>query len=100
VGRLFYLLDRPHRRLAIENLEAAFPARPPAERKAIARDMFSHFGRLLAVLLKFSTLPPARMLQYVEFDGEERVVNAHALGRGVLLCTICWNRYGPSPGTP
>ncbi len=87
VGRTFYLLDRPHRRLAIENLELAFPARPEAERRAIARDMFSHFGRLLAVLLKFSTIPPSHMLDYVEFDGEERVVNAHALGRGVLLFT-------------
>jgi KDO2-lipid IV(A) lauroyltransferase len=87
VGRTFYLLDGAHRRLAMGNLEAAFPARTEAERRAIARDMFAHFGRLLAVLLKFSTMPPSRMLDYVEFDGEERVVNAHALGRGVLLFT-------------
>lgn len=87
VGWTFYLLDRPHRRLALSNLEVAFPARLAAERRAIARGMFAHFGRLLAVLLKFSTIPPERMLGYVEFQGEERVVNAHALGRGVLLFT-------------
>ena len=51
LGRLFYLVDRQHRRLALSNLEAAFPGRPPGERAAIARDMFSHFGRLLRVLL-------------------------------------------------
>jgi KDO2-lipid IV(A) lauroyltransferase len=87
LGRLFYAVDRPHRRLALGNLEAAFAGRPAAERVAIARGMFSHFGRLLMVLLKFSTLPPSRMLDYVEFEGEERVQAAHALNRGVLLFT-------------
>ncbi len=49
--------------------------------------MFSHFGRLLMVLLKFSTMAPAEMLRRVEFDGEERVRAAHGLQRGVLLFT-------------
>ena len=49
--------------------------------------MFEHFGRLLMVLLKFSTLTPQQMLTHVEFDGEERVRAAHAQGRGVLLFT-------------
>jgi KDO2-lipid IV(A) lauroyltransferase len=49
--------------------------------------MFAHFGRLLAVLLKFSTMTPERMMKCVEFEGEDRVVQAHAQGRGVLLFT-------------
>jgi KDO2-lipid IV(A) lauroyltransferase len=87
LGRAFHAIDRTHRRLALKNLEAAFPSRPAAERAAIARDMFAHFGRLLTVLLKFSTMTPEQMLARVEFDGEERVRAAHALGRGVLLFT-------------
>ena len=87
LGRAFHLFDRGHRRLALKNLEAAFPARPESEREAIARDMFTHFGRLLTVLLKFSTMRPEQMLERVEFDGEDRVRAAHALGRGVLLFT-------------
>ena len=87
LGRAFYLCDRGHRRLAIKNLGAAFPARTEAECRAIAREMFSHFGRLLAVLLKFSTMRPDEMLKCVEFEGEERVVHAHAQNRGVLLFT-------------
>jgi KDO2-lipid IV(A) lauroyltransferase len=87
LGRLFHAVDRSHRRLALSNLEAAFPSRPAAERAAIAREMFAHFGRLLMVLLKFSTMSPERMLAQVEFEGEERVVAAHALNRGVLLFT-------------
>jgi KDO2-lipid IV(A) lauroyltransferase len=87
VGRAFFLFDRGHRRLAIDNLRAAFPLRSEAECRAICRDTFSHFGRLLVVLLKFSTMRPDEMLACVEFDGEERVVHAHAQGRGVLLFT-------------
>ena len=87
LGTAFYLFDRAHRRLAISNLRAAFPSRSEAECEAIARGMFAHFGRLLTVLLKFSTMAPGRMLAHVEFEGEERVRAAHALGRGVLLFT-------------
>jgi KDO2-lipid IV(A) lauroyltransferase len=87
LGRLFHAVDGVHRRLALSNLEAAFPARPRAERAAIAREMFGHFGRLLVVLLKFSTMAPDEMLARVEFEGEERVRGAHALGRGALLFT-------------
>jgi KDO2-lipid IV(A) lauroyltransferase len=87
LGRAFHAVDKTHRRLALQNLEAAFPSRPLAERKAIARDMFGHFGRLLTVLLKFSTMTPAAMLACVEFEGEERVRAAHAQGKGVLLFT-------------
>ena len=87
LGRAFHAFDAAHRRLALKNLEAAFPARSPGERAAIAREMFAHFGRLLTVLLKFSTMTPAQMLACVEFEGEERVRAAHGLGRGVLLFT-------------
>jgi KDO2-lipid IV(A) lauroyltransferase len=87
LGRLVHFVDRGHRRLALRNLEAAFPVRSAAERDAIARAMFAHFGRLLVVLLKFSTMRPDEMLAHVEFEGEERVRAAHAQGRGVLLFT-------------
>jgi Kdo2-lipid IVA lauroyltransferase/acyltransferase len=87
LGRAFYLFDRGHRRLAIENLRAAFPVRSEQECRSICREMFSHFGRLLIVLLKFSTMRPDQMLARVEFEGEERVIHAHAQNRGVLLYT-------------
>ena len=87
LGRAFHACDRPHRELAVRNLQAAFPLRSPAECRAIARGMFDHFGRLLTVLLKFSTMTPAEMLARVDFEGEERVRAAHQEGKGVLLFT-------------
>jgi KDO2-lipid IV(A) lauroyltransferase len=87
IGIIFYTLDAGHRRLAIANLRAAFPHRSQAECRELARRTFRHFGRLLTVLLKFSTMGPAQMRARVEFDGTERVEDAHALGKGVLLFT-------------
>jgi KDO2-lipid IV(A) lauroyltransferase len=87
LGRAFYVFDAGHRRLAVQNLQHAFPLRSRDECRQISRRMFEHFGRLLMVLLKFSTLTPRQMLALVEFDGEERVRAAHASGRGVLLFT-------------
>jgi Kdo2-lipid IVA lauroyltransferase/acyltransferase len=87
IGNAFYLVDRPHRELAVANLEAAFPRRSPPECRAVARAVFAHFGRLLVALLRFSRLPRDRMLELVEFEGDERVRHAQAQGRGVLFFT-------------
>jgi Kdo2-lipid IVA lauroyltransferase/acyltransferase len=87
LGLTFYTVDRAHRRIADRNLAAAFPSRPEAERRAIARATFKHFGRLLFELLKFSTLSREQMLARVEFDGEDRARSAYAQGKGVLFIT-------------
>ncbi|HEX7797663.1 MAG TPA: lysophospholipid acyltransferase family protein [Vicinamibacterales bacterium] len=87
VGMIAYIADRNHRRIALENVAAAFPARTPRAHKRIIRGAFRHFGRLLFELLKFSTLSPDAMLKRVEFEGEERVRAAYAQGKGVLFVT-------------
>jgi KDO2-lipid IV(A) lauroyltransferase len=87
VGGLAYLVDRPHRRIAEQNVASAFPSRSAADRKQIVRGAFGHFGRLLFQLVKFSTMSPAAMLARVEFEGEEHVHAAYGQGRGVLFVT-------------
>jgi KDO2-lipid IV(A) lauroyltransferase len=87
LGVMFFLADRPHRRVALANLEVAFPQRSAHEREAIARAMFRHFGRLLLELLKYASLPPERQLELVEWEGADRVRLALAQGKGILFCT-------------
>jgi KDO2-lipid IV(A) lauroyltransferase len=87
LGLTFYLFDRSHRRVALTNLAQCFPTRTARERRAIARAMFAHFGRLLFEILKFSTLSHRQILQRVQFDGDDRVRHAYAQGRGVLFFT-------------
>jgi KDO2-lipid IV(A) lauroyltransferase len=87
LGLMFYVFDAPHRRLAVANLGAAFPTRSLKERRAIARSVFVHFGRMLILLLQFSGRSRDEMLDWVEVEGDERVRQAHGLGKGVLLVT-------------
>jgi Kdo2-lipid IVA lauroyltransferase/acyltransferase len=87
LGLMFYLVDAVHRRIALANLEVAFPKKSAAECRSIARSMFQHFGRLLLELLKYSSLPPERQLALVDWEGEERVRLALAQGKGILFCT-------------
>lgn len=87
LGRVVYVVDRSHRRTAIENLAAAFPGRPASEHRAVARAMFAHFGSLLLELLKFGSYTPEQMLAAVDIEGEERVRQAQQQGRGILFFT-------------
>ncbi len=82
IGRFAYLVDWPHRRIALENLATSFPGRPASERRALARSMFAHFGALLFELLKFGTLSRAQMLAAIEGEGEDRARQALAQGQG------------------
>lgn len=87
LGFAFYAFDRGHRRIAERNLATAFPVRTADERRAIARSAFRHFGHLLFELLKFSTLSTDEMIARSEFEGDERVHQAYAQGKGVLFFT-------------
>jgi KDO2-lipid IV(A) lauroyltransferase len=87
LGLMFYLADPEHRRIALANLEVAFPARVANERKKIAKSMFKHFGRLLLELLKYASLSSEEKLALVEWEGDDRVRLAYAQGKGILFCT-------------
>ena len=87
IGHLAYVIDRSHRRTALENIGAAFPSRSQADRRALARAMFAHFGSLLLELLKFSTYTPEQMLAATEIEGDERARQAYGQQRGVLFFT-------------
>jgi KDO2-lipid IV(A) lauroyltransferase len=84
IGLLVYLVDMPHRRVALANLAQCFPNRTEAERRAIARRTFGHFGQLLLELLRFDTMDRASR---VEIEGADRVRHAYAKGKGVLFFT-------------
>jgi KDO2-lipid IV(A) lauroyltransferase len=87
LGASFLRLDRAHRRIAEENVAAAFPGRSPAEHHAIVAAAFDHFGQLLFEIIRFSRLSRADMLARVDFKGGEHVRQAYAEHRGVLFVT-------------
>lgn len=87
LGRLAYRLDKRHRRVALENLAAAFPGRSEAERKAIARGVFAHFGGVILELLKVATMKPGDLLALCETEGDEHCWKALEAKKGVLCFT-------------
>ncbi len=87
LGLVAYVLDARHRRIAMANLQAAFPSRSPRELRRIARGVFRHMGALLLEVLKLDGMPASEMLPLFDGDGEERIREAYRQGRGVLLVT-------------
>ena len=87
-GSVFFRLDGRHRRLALRNLATAFGTdKTAAERRAIARCSFRHFGAVTADVLKLFHLSAARTLALLEVEGEANLTRALAAGRGALLAT-------------
>ena len=87
IGLAFYVVDRAHRRVALNNLAQCFPNRSQRERRTIARATFTHFGQVLLKLLTFSALTPEQMIARAEYEGDERVRLAYARGKGILFFT-------------
>jgi KDO2-lipid IV(A) lauroyltransferase len=87
LGSVASVLDRFHRRIALENLARALPSRSVKEHTLVCRGMFLHFGRLLFELIQFSSLTREQMLERVEVEGQEHVRQAYRQGKGVLYFT-------------
>ena len=84
LGALFYRMDRRRRTTAVANVRAAFPERTDRACQAIVRASFANVGRHVLELLRFDTMSGEQMMDLVEFEGEERVEQAMAAGRGVM----------------
>ena len=87
LGGIVSVVDRFHRRIALENLARAFPSRSAGECARVCDGMFEHFGRLLLELIRFSSLTREEMLARVEVEGQEHVRQAYRHGKGVLYFT-------------
>ena len=106
LGRFFYLLHGRRRQLAIDNLKAAFPSRTGYECKTVLSETYAHLGRHVVDLFNVDVMSVSERMRLVEVEGEARVEQAMALGKGVLYFTGhfgCWEllvmdhslRYSP-----
>ncbi len=67
---LAWLLDRPHRRIGMRNLEIAFPERALRERRGILRRSFMNLGRMAAELAHLPRLSADALRAMVRFADE------------------------------
>ena len=69
-------------KIGLFNLRVAFPEKTEKERKKILRQMWRHFGRLIA------DLPHNRqVLKEARFEGVEHLRKAYATGKGGFVCS-------------
>ncbi len=86
MGSLAFFLLGSRRRLAMANLELAFPTMGPRERSRICRESFRHLGLMFVELCAAMTAPPERILAGITLVGLEHLKDAMAKhGRALVL---------------
>jgi KDO2-lipid IV(A) lauroyltransferase len=88
LGQVAWWLARRDRALALEHLALAFPDLPEADRRAIARDSFLHFGHAAAEIAQADRIQ-RRIESFVTIDarGEAVLREAFASGKGAIGVT-------------
>lgn len=87
LGRLGFAVNRRHRTVAMDNLEAAYPELDNAARTEIGCRTFESFGMLLTDFLCSAKLDRDEYSQRFEVDGWHHLEAAEAHEKGVLLLT-------------
>ncbi len=85
-GDVGYLLDRRHRRIALDNLAIAFgDGLDPVEARRILRGCWRHFGRISLDAVAFHRFDRSSVGGLVSYEGLEHLERAWRRGRGVLV---------------
>lgn len=85
IGVLWFDILRIRRRVAIENLQIAFPLKDLTERTQLARASLIHMGRTLVEFSHFPFFNRSKVDQHFEIEGLNYVQEALKEGRGVLF---------------
>jgi Kdo2-lipid IVA lauroyltransferase/acyltransferase len=75
------------RRVAMRNLELAYPDKTPAERKVIVDEVFRSIARLLYAFARFPRINRENISQWIRYEGLEHYLEAKKRGHGVLFAT-------------
>src|SRR5262249_37946206 len=89
IARIGYLALGRLRKVALRNIEIAFPEMADVERNRLVKSCFDNLGRMLGEVSQFPRSTPKKLEKLVEFDldpNEHAVYEAErAKGRGVIL---------------
>ncbi len=86
LGALVFALG-VRRKVVLSNLALAFPEKPEAERREIARATYRNLGRMIFEFLRVPALSPGELDAIFELEGWDRFEAAKARGKGVIACT-------------
>jgi Kdo2-lipid IVA lauroyltransferase/acyltransferase len=75
------------RRIAMRNLEMAYPEKTSSDRKAIVDEVFRSIARLLYTFARFPRMNRKNISDWIRYEGLEYFQQAKNAGRGVLFAT-------------
>ncbi len=88
IGRLWYALDRRHRRIALENLTLAMGSQMSSkEIRSAAKANFVQLTRTALEIPALLRLTPDNVDDYMIFSGQEHFFQALSRGKGILFLT-------------
>jgi KDO2-lipid IV(A) lauroyltransferase len=92
LGALVWALH-VRRRIVLDNLRLAFPEKPEADRRAIARATFVNLGRMISDFVRLPFLGEAELESIFVYEGREVLDAARARGRGIIACTAHFGNF-------
>jgi Kdo2-lipid IVA lauroyltransferase/acyltransferase len=81
------------RRTAMRNLELAYPEKSPAERRAIADEVFLTIARLIWTFARFPKIDRQNIHELIRYDGLEHYLDAKKRGHGILFATAHFGNW-------
>jgi len=81
------------RRTALRNLGLAYPEKSPAERKAIADEVFQSLARLIWTFARFPQINRQNIHDWIRYEGLEHYHAAKQAGRGILVATAHFGNW-------
>ena len=77
----------------MRNLAFAYPQKTPAERRAIANEVFLSIARLIWIFARFPRLNRQNISGYIRYEGLEHYIEAKQRGHGVLFATAHFGNW-------
>jgi KDO2-lipid IV(A) lauroyltransferase len=81
------------RRTAMRNLELAYPEKSPAERRAIADEVYRSIARLIWTFARLPQFNSQSIHNVIRYEGLEHYLEAKKAGRGILFATAHFGNW-------
>jgi len=94
IGRLMFLVDRKHRRIALDNLTSAFGCeKKPHEIEVLAKRVFKNLARIVFEVGWSLRLKRKDLDKFFSVEGLSRLENAYQKDKGVLVLTAHFGNW-------
>ncbi len=92
-GRALFRVSKKHRERALSNLKLAFPELSEADRLALARRVFEHFGMVATDFMRTTARTDQEVAEAMEVEGAENVELALKAEKGGLVVTAHFGNW-------